>query len=423
MRRLALAFVGVLFLVAAATKVLQPGSLVKTMAVVLGEVGLRGALSVRGLQLLGACVTGLEALLGAALLLGGRVRGASWVGAGVSLGVLAVFTGVLAVLAWRGDAGGGGCGCLGLPASGLGPRADAWLGIGRNVGLIALLVWGASGALSSVGYDAGDVVAVREGTEPGQPSGTADSAARVTSARTGFTLVEVLVVIALVLVLLGLLIPAVRGSFARSREVSDRSLMRQLLIGAVQYTNASKGFYPYLGLPGDPLASSSIRGVAFDVEGYFGDLQLHWASVVVPDYCDVDAAILGPPGMPELLVERGLPPGTIRSYVQWTATTAAAPVYFGAVAPAVFDPTHFRGMRDADVVFPARKGLLVDVRYGCFKSGPESGVEGAHAGMADGSARVLKPVGQTGFGGVGRPLISKPGPVFTTLDGVAGVDE
>lgn len=60
----------------------------------------------------------------------------------------------------------------------------------------------------------------------------------------GFTLVELLVVIAVVAMLAGVLVPALRAGAAASRSAACRSNLRQLFLAAETYSQRSAGRYP-----------------------------------------------------------------------------------------------------------------------------------------------------------------------------------
>lgn len=79
----------------------------------------------------------------------------------------------------------------------------------------------------------------------GQPLRSADSwTARVRSCR-AFTLVDVLVTLAVVAVLIGLMMPSLGRVRELSRQVVCRSNLRQIGLGLALYANASKDQLPY----------------------------------------------------------------------------------------------------------------------------------------------------------------------------------
>lgn len=73
-----------------------------------------------------------------------------------------------------------------------------------------------------------------------------------------FTLVELLVVIGIIAVLAGILLPVLGKAIERSRQVSCANNLRQLGLGAMQYTMENKGWFPYYVPAGSDYASGSL---------------------------------------------------------------------------------------------------------------------------------------------------------------------
>ncbi len=67
--------------------------------------------------------------------------------------------------------------------------------------------------------------------------------------RSGFTLVELLVVIGIVVLLAGLLLPAVAGARERSRRTACLSNLRQIGMAMIMYAGESRGRYPNANPP------------------------------------------------------------------------------------------------------------------------------------------------------------------------------
>jgi prepilin-type N-terminal cleavage/methylation domain-containing protein/prepilin-type processing-associated H-X9-DG protein len=80
--------------------------------------------------------------------------------------------------------------------------------------------------------------------------------------RTGFTLVELLVVIGIIAILIAILLPALRKAQQAARTATCLSNARQLAVGAIMYWEASRGYSPYYngsGTPMDPPAENRFQ--------------------------------------------------------------------------------------------------------------------------------------------------------------------
>lgn len=75
-----------------------------------------------------------------------------------------------------------------------------------------------------------------------QPRSTSPRAGH--AQRRGFTLVELLVVVAIVAVLIALLLPAIQAARAAARAASCSSKMRQLAIATIRYCDTNRGWFP-----------------------------------------------------------------------------------------------------------------------------------------------------------------------------------
>ncbi len=71
--------------------------------------------------------------------------------------------------------------------------------------------------------------------------------------RRGFTLVELLVVVAIIGVLIGLILPAVQSVRASARDVVCKNNMRQIGLAVLMYSNSHNGDFPWTSHAGNNL--------------------------------------------------------------------------------------------------------------------------------------------------------------------------
>ncbi len=124
---------------------------------------------------------------------------------------------------------------------------------------------------------------------------------RTSAARCGFTLVELLVSIAIIGVLISLLLPAVQAARESARRVSCTNNLKQMTLGALSYESAT-GELPKSGIVGRTFRSYSGGGTARNYEVYdqHSGKMFSWIVQILPyveqqplfDQFDLDRTVL-----------------------------------------------------------------------------------------------------------------------------------
>lgn len=249
----------------------------------------------------------------------------------------------------------------------------------------------------------------------------------------GFTILEMLVTVAVIAVLGGLLLTALRPSREGAKHMTSLSLHRQFLLGVSMYSGDYDGFFPFLGEAGRLTQHVRVRGWRHVLgQRHFMAQKTQWATLIAPQYVGV-----ADPGVLEFDRDSDLSmfapingevrnPNPIMYSRYWLTNTVAADARFWDDVQAPDDLTLLRGVRQASVKYPAQKGLLFDTRYAALRQQRYGQLRGAIAsfGLADGSA-AMKPwpdpedrqrvVDRVGFG-------AHPWPIMSTRHGVHGRD-
>ncbi len=371
---------GGVFVLAAASKLWGIYTFEFAVDVILLSIGGRGQPWTEGVRQATIVATiGGEYAVGLGLLVLGR---ASRVPAMAATTMLVVFTGILSwLLAMESPPS---CGCLGSLESMMQPRESLLLGITRNAVLIALAGW--------LSVDRRTARAPRH------------------APRAGFTLVEVLVVIAVIAVVIGLLVPAIGHIRKLARETAALSGLRQCGIALEQYTALDRGALPYLATPGKPeqvILSEYNLGVV-NTPSYFRGQSTYWMTALQRVGLD----------LPELsaVTKTSQDRPALSAFYWLTHAAFARPEYWeGTQTPS--KPELYAGVRMDEVTYPSGKGLLCDVSQ--FEA--DESVWGVWFG--DGSAsrmNLLDP--PFSVPDLRRPYQALPWRVLTTPAGVRGRD-
>jgi len=386
--------VGAVLLYAAGRKVIDSTGLHFALSYVLGT----GEALSHGL-----CVATIfvEALVGFVLVFGLRPR--------ITLLVAALlFAAFGAFLLRLGlDPSAPGCGCLGEVFAAT-RQTQAYIGAVFD-GSVALLCWSArAGAYSA---------------PTARASEAAGGGTLAAQARRGFTLIELMVAIVILAVLLALSLPALMPSRQAARQAVSLALCRDLAAGTFAYGTDFRENFPFFATPGDPNGPARIRDFEFPGGGYFGVQAWHWASLVVPDYCDVPLSALEPEGVRNLLEnEMGWPSYIIRSGYFLSRTTFADPKFFSLQTPE--NPAQFlRAQAWRTLAHPSRKGIITDRMWRSWNRTRSHLRHVVPVAFGDGSARGFDFSAPTRGTGFSSPPFIISSPIETTVDGLAGADE
>lgn len=141
----------------------------------------------------------------------------------------------------------------------------------------------------------------------------------------GFTLVELLVVIGIIVLLISILFPVLSSVRKQAQEVVCQSDLRQLGIGIQAYANQNKGALPQKGPDGSDSGTNNFGPPNKDVVGY--DDQGIWFNAIPPlvigksyynllvdDSHGIPAPFAGGPTASIFCCPTALPPGTLNGH-------------------------------------------------------------------------------------------------------------
>lgn len=191
--------------------------------------------------------------------------------------------------------------------------------------------------------------------------------------RRGFTLIELLVVLGVVLILAGLLLPALGGAYAKARALEDVNAVRQAALVAAIYSSDFDDFYPHHGR------------THHAVDASFGWYQLLLRSGHYTSISEVD-----PPHY-----RRYAPAASVSIHMSKCVVLPPEQMRPGWVPP--FDQLLQIPIRTSRLTYPAQKGVFYKFWFGlpedeivfCLGRDLRPGVNPASpVAMGDGSVRV-----------------------------------
>jgi len=241
----------------------------------------------------------------------------------------------------------------------------------------------------------------------------------VTVGRNGFTLVETLLVIALIGILIGLALPYLAGARDKAREVSALALIRghgQIL---QTYSADYAGFFPVIGHPDRP-TTIRVGDREFELQYWHADFQ--WVFALADQYYD---GRIGHPSLFPAGYEGGGSP------FHYTESYLAVPDFWSPYTRT--GRQQWRAVPAAQTAYPSAKGVLTSTaarvpvpdKLATYRYPDDMPQETA---FADGSARTIirrdfQPWMRTGEGDYpGRKTTPLGRPVLHTLNGAQGRD-
>lgn len=240
--------------------------------------------------------------------------------------------------------------------------------------------------------------------------------------REGFSLVELLVVIAVIAVLIAIAPPALRGVIDSARVTRHTLSSRQVYLALMSYTEDFRQTYPYYATPGNFFGPIIFGETVITDGAYFSTQRYYWATALVPNYIE-SRTFIEPPERATVLAERGRPELILAS-TTISSTVHADPGVFTVEWPTQpFDPSVLRPTRTHEVTFPSDKIILIEW-WGTPAIAEELrlGVEiGYPAVFGDGSGQTYSEPQIIQMPSVEVPNLGNI-PVRTTLDGLRGRD-
>lgn len=387
--------IGVYFVLGACWKAVSPWDLIRAI-----EFSLPSEFPGRAVDFAAASVTGWEAMVGVWLVLAPQGRPAISVTVATLIGYSVLLT------RFAIDPASPRCGCLAMPFTGVGGQQVAQIGLVRNVALIWLLLRARTSC-------------------PTLPMPTPRPSASAATRPNGFSIVEVLVVIAILGVVVALALPALSRARTSARSARDLSTVRHLSTLIANYAADYSDCFPYFQTPGNPFGPM-VLPPGFSLgpgRSYFTGGSVYWPNVMRDGYW--------PPGFAVHLamegdvtgsnLTEGYPADTIRSRFLLTHTVFAAPQFWRDDLSPVHH-TMLRPVRTSEVLFPSLKGLMLDISLPSTSRGSRNQPWHPHVGRMDGSAGIVRWDQLDHSRVVRRPYGAWPWTILSSRDGVHGRD-
>jgi len=229
----------------------------------------------------------------------------------------------------------------------------------------------------------------------------------------GFTVVEVLVVIGVLVLLLAIVLPVLSGARAAAWRGEQLANLRQLATAVEIYAQREGGHAPYMNIPGDPSGyDPRLAGLGIQPNSYF---RVHMAYYTAPLLAD---GLITPETLRARAVELRVPddPRSPRGSMFFLTHALGADPGFWVGESTPNRPEWLRGVRLDRVRFPSRKILIGNHDHS--ESGPLKFDGRWSVALVDGSARRTTLELTT----LGRGLGALHYLGMTTPEGVHGID-